>query len=97
MRRPVGQTSRCLACRGQLCRWQAGSRPQLPLRPLRTAAAAGGVVPGVAPSAIGSAAASTEAPAASVASVGAGAGGVTPDELGGVEAGVPDGRAVEGL
>lgn len=60
------------------------------------AAAAVDVVPGVAPSVIGWAAASAEAPAESVAPD-VGAGGVTPVELGGVEAGVPDGRAVEGL
>ena len=55
------------------------------------------VVPGVAPSVIGSAAASAAAPGTSVAPVVVGVGGVTPVELVGVGAGVPDGRAVEGL
>jgi hypothetical protein len=65
---------------------------------------AAAVAPGVAPSVIGSAAASTETPAAAVSSapppvvgVGCVGGMVAPGELGGVEPGAPDGRAVEGL
>jgi hypothetical protein len=70
--------------------------------PVETAAAAPlaapavDVVPGVAPSVIGSTAASADAPGTPVEPV-VEAGGVTPVELGGVEAVAPDGRAVEDL